>query len=184
MGIQAKRESLSRIVGMILILIGLILTIFLDLFVIINPLINVILILIELLWFFFSVFLKLEKSYFTDHFFQIFLVILCFSIFLIIIGIVFNSVNSVFLVFIFKVISNLLIIICWHFCLSLYKKEKIIFFFSGVGYVILSLIFGFKVIILKIGGYAIIPLTLITLGMVIIMISEKLMKRKGLLNYI
>ena len=184
MGIQAKRESLCRIIGMVLILIGFIISIFLDIFVVVDPLIIIILILIEISWFIFSVFLKLEKSFFIEHFVKIFLVLSCFSIFLIIIGIVLSSANSIFLAFIFKVISNLLIIVCWHFCLSLYKKEKIIFLFSGVGYVTLSLIYGIRTLILKIGGSAIIPLALIISGMVIIIISEILMKRKGFLNYI
>lgn len=184
MGIQAKRESLSRIFGMILILIGLIIAIFLDFFVVNYPLLIILLILNEASWFIFSLFLKLETNFFIEHFIKIFLVLSCFSIFLIIIGIVLSSANSIFLAFIFKVISNFLIIVCWHFCLSLYKKEKVLFLFSGIGYVTLSLICGIRTLILKIGGYAIIPLVLITLGMVIIIISEILMKRKGFLNYI
>lgn len=177
MGIKAKGESLSRIIGMVLILIGLVLSIFLDFLVIINALLIILLILIETLWFIFSLFLKLEKNFFIEHAIKISIILSCFSIVLIILGIVFSTANSTFFLFVFKVISNLLIIICWHFCLSLYKKEKLIFFFSGTGYIIITLIYG-------ITAFAVIPLMLITLGIVIIIISEILMKKKGLLNYI
>lgn len=177
MGIKAKGESLSRIIGMVLILIGLVLSIFLDFLVIINALLIILLILIETLWFIFSLFLKLEKNFFIEHVIKISIILSCFSIVLIILGIVFSTANSTFFLFVFKVISNLLIIICWHFCLSLYKKEKLIFFFSGTGYIIITLIYG-------ITAFAVIPLMLITLGIVIIIISEILMKKKGLLNYI
>lgn len=181
MGIQAKRESLFRIIGMMLILIGFTISIFLDILVVGDPLISILLILIEISWFFLSLFLKLEKNFFVDHFFQIFLVLSCFSIFLIIIAFLLSSTNSVFFAFISKVISNLLIIVCWHFCLSLYKKEKLIFFFSGAGYVLLSLIYGIKLLIIY---YTLIPLILITTGIVFIIISELNMKKKGLLTYI
>lgn len=181
MGIQAKRESLCRIIGMVLILIGFTISIFLDILVVGDPLITILLILIEISWFFLSLFLKLEKNFFVDHFFQIFLVLSCFSIFLIIIAFLLSSTNSVFFAFISKVISNLLIIVCWHFCLSLYKKEKLIFFFSGAGYVLLSLIYGIKLLIIY---YTLIPLIFITTGIVFIIISELNMKKKGLLTYI
>lgn len=182
MGIQAKRESLFRIIGMMLILIGFTISIFLDILVVGDPLIIILFILIEISWFFLSLFLKLEKNFFVDHFFQIFLVLSCFSVFLIIIAFLLSSTNSVFFAFISKVISNLLIIVCWHFCLSLYKKEKLIFFFSGVGYVLLSLIYGIKLLIIY--YYTLIPLIFITTGIVFIIISELNMKKKGLLTYI
>ncbi|MFX1322453.1 MAG: hypothetical protein ACFFAQ_12510 [Promethearchaeota archaeon] len=181
MGIQAKGESLSRIVGMILILIGLILSFFLDIFVEISPLLIILLILIEVLWFIFSLCLKLERKFCIEHLFQIFLFLVFLSLCLTLIGILLNNLSSNG--FIFKITSNLLIIVCWHFCLSLYKKEKVVFLFSGIGYITLSLTYGIKILILKIGGYAVIPLVLIIFGMVIIIISETIMKRKGFLNY-
>lgn len=182
MGVQAKRETLSRIAGMILILIGLILSFFLDIFVKTPPLLIVFLILIESLWFIFSLCLKLERKFCIKHLFQIFLFLAFFSIFLTLIGILLNNLSSNG--FIFKIISNLLIIVCWHFCLSLYKKEKVVFLLGGAGYITLSLTYGIKILIIKIGGYAIIPLALITLGLIIIIVSEKIMKKKGLLTYI
>ena len=182
MYIQARRESLSRIVGMILILIGFILSFFLDIFVELSPLLFILLILIETLWFIFSLCLKLERTFYIEHLFQIFLFLVFFSICFTILGVLLNNLSSNG--FIFKIISNLLIIVCWHFCLSLYKNEKIFFLLSGVGYVSLSLMYGIKILSLKIGGYAIIPLVLIISGMVIIIISEIIKKRKGFLNYI
>lgn len=182
MGIQAKGASLSRIVGMILILIGLILSFFFDFFIEISPFLIILLILIEVLWFTFSLCLKLERKFYIEHLYQIFLFLVGFSISLTLLGVLLNNLSSNG--FIFKIVSNLLIILCWHVCLSLYKNEKVIFLLSGFSYITLSLIYGIKILSLKIGGYAIIPLILIILGMLIIIISEILMKRKGLLNYI
>ena len=177
MGIQAKRESLSRIAGMILILTGIILSFSLDIFVDFSHLLIIILILIEALWFIFSLCLKLERKFCVEYLIQIFLFLVFLSICLTLIGILQNNLSSNG--FIFKIISNLLIIVCWHFSLSLYKKEKVFFLFSGVVYVILSLICGIKISIINL-----IPLIFITTGIGFIIISELNMRKKGLLTYI
>lgn len=184
MGIQAKRESLFRIIGMIQILISFTISIFFDFFVLNSPLMYFLLILIVLSYMILSIFLKLEINFFVGNFLKILVILCIFSMCLIFVGIFFCSNYPTFLKFIFLVISNILIILCWHFSLSLYKNEKLIFFFCGIGYILLSLIFGVKILIIKIGGYALIPLILLPLGISFIMISEMNMKKKGLLKYI
>jgi hypothetical protein len=87
--------------------------------------------------------------------------------------------------FVLIVSSNLLLIICWHFSLSIYKKKKLIFIFSGTGYCIITFIlwlanfvsYSFLVFIL-------IPLVLVLIGILLIVVAELSMKKKGLLNYI
>jgi hypothetical protein len=82
-------------------------------------------------------------------------------------------------------ISEILIIINWHFSLSIFKKEKLIFLISGILYCILTFIFSLSSLILQLGlllGIA--PLVLVVLGVLTIIIAEILMKKKGLLNYI
>lgn len=183
MSIQGKKEGICRLTGTTLIFISLTLSIIFNYFVLNNLILYLILILINVLPLILSILLKLELDFITKNSLKFLFTISTIVISLIIVTIFFNSFLKI--KFVLIVSSNLLLISCWHFSLSIYKKKKIIFIFSGTGYCILIFIlwlanfvsYSFLVLILF-------PLLLVLIGIMLIMIAEIIMNKKGLLNYI
>ena len=183
MSIQGKKEGICRLTGTTFIFISLTLSIIFNYFVLNNLTLYLILILINVLPLILSILLKLELDFITKNSLKFLFTISTIVLSLIIVTIFFNSFLKI--KFVLIVSSNLLLISCWHFSLSIYKKKKIIFIFSGTGYCILIFIlwlanfvsYSFLVLILF-------PLLLVLIGIMLIMIAEIIMKKKGLLNYI
>ena len=183
MSIQGKKEGICRLTGTTLIFVSLALSIIFNFFILNNLILYLILILINVPPLILSILLKLELDVITKNSLKFLFTISTIVISLIIVTIFFNS----FLMtkFVLIVNSNLLLTICWHFSLSIYKKKKIIFIFSGTGYYILIFIiwlanfvsYSFLVLIL-------LPLVLALIGILLIIVAELSMKKKGLLNYI
>ena len=172
-------EGSLRIFGSFLIMLSIILSV---LFIILaqNTLLFYYLLIIIFFPFALSVLLKLERNFFVKNS-NIFLLLISLVILFINI-IVLLTLNSLLIIFSLLECSNILLICCWHFSLSLYKKGKIIFIISGLGSYILNitlwLYLGDIIVIL-----AFITPTLI-LGLFLIIFAELLMRKKGLLNYI
>ena len=104
---------------------------------------------------------------------------------MIIIGVILRPNGESILSFIVITISNLFVISCWHFSFSIYKKEKILFIITGLGYILTTVSFKIYSLNTQLGLYiGSIPLFCVILGMCIILIAEARMKKKGLLNYI
>jgi hypothetical protein len=128
-----------------------------------------------------SILLKLEKDIVVKNSKIILLL-------LVVIDVVFNSIvlfyfnTSDIIDFILFECSDLLLICCWHFSLSLYKRLKVIFVVSGLSSFVFKFIMWFNLgeIFLV---FAFLMPTLI-LGLLLIISAELLMKRKGILNYI
>jgi len=183
MNIQGKKEGICRLTGTTLIFISLALSIIFNFFILNNLILYLILILINVPPIILSILLKLELNFITKNSLKFLFTISTIVLSLIIVTIFFNS--FLMIKFVLIVSSNLLLISCWHFSLSIYKKKKIIFIFSGTGYCILIFIlwlanfvsYSFLVLILF-------PLLLVLIGIMLIMIAEIIMKKKGLLNYI
>ena len=183
MSIQGKKEGICRLIGTTLIFIGLVLSIPFNYFILNNSLLYLIFILIGIPPFILSILLKLELDVITKNSLKFLFTISTIIISIIIVTIFFNS--FLMIKFLLIVSSNLLLISCWHFSLSIYKKKKIIFIFSSTGYCILIFIlwlakfvsYSFLVVILF-------PLLLVLIGIMLIIIAEIIMKKKGLLNYI
>ena len=183
MSIQGKKEGICRLTGTTLIFISLALSIIFNFFILNNLILYLILILINLPPLILSILLKLELDVITKNSLKFLFTISTIVLSLIIVTIFFNSFLKI--KFVLIVSSNLLLISCWHFSLSIYKKKKIIFIFSGTGYCILIFIlwlanfvsYSFLVLILF-------PLLLVLIGIMLIIIAELSMKKKGLLNYI
>ena len=183
MSIQGKKEGICRLTGTTLIFISLALSIVFNFFILNNLILYLILILINVPPLILSILLKLELDVITKNSLKFLFTISTIVISLIIVTIFFNS----FLMtkFVLIVSSNLLLTICWHFSLSIYKKKKIIFIFSGTGYCILSFIIWLANFVLhSILVLILFPLVLVLIGIMLIIVAELSMKKKGLLNYI
>ena len=99
--VQAKKESLMRILGMGLILFGLLISIILDyIFVMANLTLNLLIFLVILPWLLLIILLKLEKDFIVDHV-MIFFIILCvYTIIIIFVALPFSPNESTSLLFI------------------------------------------------------------------------------------
>ena len=183
MSIQGKKEGFCRLIGTTLIFIGLVLSILFNYFILTNSPLYLLFILICIPPFILSIFLKLERDFIVKNSSKILLIIVSISISLIITATYFFS----FLMIIFALIvsSNLLLVSCWHFSLSLYKKNKLIFIFSGLGYCIINLFLWFSNFVLNnLLVVILLPLLLALVGILLIIVAELSMKKKGFLNYI
>lgn len=180
--IKGKKESLLRILGMGLILIGLIASIIFDFFILSTTL-YILILVIFIPWFIFIVLLKLEKDFFVDNMVKLTIGLGIFSVVIIVISMVISSANA--LIFILLGISNILILFCWHFALSIFKKEKLIFLLGGIIFCIITAIFRVSILIAIIGLLlGVSSLLLIIIGILAILLAEMRMKKKGLLNYV
>jgi hypothetical protein len=179
--IKGKKEGLLRVFGMVLILISVLTSIIFDFFLL-NLTIYVLTLVVFSAWFILIVLLKLEKDFFVDNASKFFVGLAIFSAIIIII--VLMAGLSASLTFIMIIISNILIIFCWHYALTIFKKEKLVFLIGGIGYCIISAIFRVLMFIALnlILGAA--PLLLVVLGIFLIIIAEMRMIKKGLLNYV
>ena len=183
MSIQGKKEGICRLTGTTLILIGLVLSIPFNYFILNNLLLYLFFILIGIPPFILSIFLKLEQDFIVKNSSKILFIIVTINISLIITAVFFSS--FLMIVFALVVSSNLLLVSCWHFSLSLYKKNKLIFIFSGLGYCIIYLFLWFASFILNnLLVIILVPLLLALIGILLIIVAELSMKKKGLLNYI
>jgi len=192
MGIQGKKEGINRLKGSMMLFIVIFISISFDYFILNNPLLYLLFILICIPPFILSIFLKLEQDFIVKHSAKILAIIATITISLVIIANFF--IPSLMFLFALVVSSNLLLISCWHFSLSLYKKHRLIFIYSGSGYCIINLFLWFAHFILNIFTHSmlfyhllvviLLPLLLALIGILLIVVAEISMKKKGLLNYI
>ena len=184
MSIKGKKEGIYRISGSIILLISLILAMLLGLLSLNNLLLSMLLILITIPPFVLSILLKLEQDFFVNNAKRFLFLLLIENI----------AVNSIIIAFynIFVALATvitsssiIILLICWHFSLSIYKKNKILFFICGVSYFILQFLILLGSI--SISHLFIFNLTLlisVSLGLLLIISAELIMKKKGWLNYI
>ena len=184
MSIKGKTETISRFVGSILILISIVLEMCLSFLIINNLLLNLTLILITVPPFTFSILLKVEHDFFVNHANK-------FLYLLLIENIVLNSImfafynTSLALTTVISSSSTILLIICWHFSLSIYKKNKIIFFICGISYFFVNIpILLDSISVSYLFIINLILLLTVSLGLFLIMAAELIMKKKGWLKYI
>ena len=184
MGIIAKHEMIIRFTGAIIFLLGVIFTIIIDLILLENIFSNITLLLIVVILFLFSFSVKLDLSFTRRHILLNLIFVSSICLLLLIFGSIFIQ-SHILVIFLLISVSNIIAIISWHFSLSLYKKKKIIFVVGCLIYVLLSLLLriGLSPIYSK-QLVGILPLFLIIIGMMCILISERLMMKKGILKYI
>ena len=187
MSIQGKKESICRLTGTTLILISLVLSIILNYFILNNSILYLILIIINVHFLNLSFLLKLKLDIITKNSFKFLFTISTIVLSLIIITTILIHYSNSFLMIrlVLIVSSNLLLISCWHFSLSIYKKKKIIFIFSGTSYCIIIFILWLANFVSYSSLVVILfPLMLVIIGIILIIVAELIMKKKGLLNYI
>ncbi|MFX1477673.1 MAG: hypothetical protein ACFFCI_06045 [Promethearchaeota archaeon] len=127
--------------------------------------------------------IKIEIKIVNNNLKAFLIIILVFSLLMTIIGIILIKKFSIGLSFIVFLISNILAIICWHYSLTLYRKKKNLFIISGLGSITLSILYClFKFKWCQLLG--ILPSALMFCGMLMILITELVMKKRGLLNYL
>jgi len=178
MSLQAKKEGILRIIGMILIIISFPITIWFDFHAIPNVLTYIFEILTIILWLFIVLCFKLEVEAIIGNMERIFMPLLIYSIIMITSGatVTVDLVQSVS--FIFIVVSSVMCLLCWHFSLSIYKREKKAYIGTGITFIIFTLLFRMQVLLM------LIPLILFIAGFSLIILAEYTMKKKGMLNYI
>lgn len=181
MSIHGKKEGFLRILGSFLILLSLILSFLFKILVINNLLFILLFTMLIVPSFLLSVLLKLEQDIFVKNL-KIFLLLLTFMI--VVANIIVSIIYSALLVikFVLFECSDLLLICCWHFSLSLYKNRKIIFLLSGFLSFFVNYILWISL------GEMIVMIIFLTptliLGIFLIIFAELSMRKKGLLNYI
>jgi len=185
MRVEIKKIGLYRFIGASLILIGLFTSLFLDYFVLDNWILFFIIITIDFLWLFLSIVLKLEIIFFKDNLTKVLFLFSVTSVVLTIIALLFSVNSFISILIIILPISTFLLTVCWHFSISIYKKEKVISILTGLGYVSLSIFFKNLSLIIQFGIItSITPIFLVIVGFLMIILTELQMKRKGLLKYI
>ncbi len=184
MSIIGKKEGIYRILGSILLLISLVLALILEFLALNDPILSITLILITAPPFVLSILLKLEQDFFFNNA-KKFLYLVLIEI-IVINSVIFAFYNtSLALTTIIASSSNILLIICWHFSLSIYKKHKIIFLVCGISYffvhypILLDSMSVSHLFIINL-----ILLIIISLGLFLIMAAELIMKNKGWLKYL
>ena len=171
---------------MALILFGLLITIILDfIFVLTNLTLYLLILLIIIPWFLLIILLKLEKDFIVDHAIIFFIILCVYAVVIIFLALPFSPNDSTTLIFIMLVISDILLMICWHFAFSIYKKEKLIFILCGIGYLAITPFFRIGPFVLNLAWIILhVPVFLVLFGMLLIIFAEFRMRKKGLLNYI
>ena len=184
MGIKGKKEGIYRLLGSILLLISLVLGLLLGFLTLNNLLLSITLILITVPPFALSILLKLEQDFFVNNAKRFLYLLLIENI--VVNSIIFAFYNtSVALTSVITSSSIILLIICWHFSLSIYKKNKIIFFICGVSYILVNT----PILLDSVSAYHLfiinlILLIILSLGLLLIISAELIMKKKGWLKYI
>ena len=185
MSILAKKESLLRIFGSILILFAVLFTLIIDMlslesefdrFFMMAAIVPLIIIVVCF---------KLEWSLIRNNAIQFTVLFLLYLSTIIIIHIYLTINLGYILRFLIILLSNIFLILSWHFSLSIYKKQKIIFVISGVINILLTTFFKLNSLIAQFGILtSFFPIFLAIGGISLIIIIELNMKKKGLLNYI
>lgn len=184
MSIKGKTESISRYVGSSLIFISIVLEIYLSFMILTNYLLSVFLILSIIPPFIFSILLKIEQEFIVKNAKGFLFLLLLEMIVLNFIILTYYSISLALTTVLFS-ISIILLIISWHFSLSIYKKKKIIFIMSGTSYYFVYLpILLDSILFTHLLINNLILLFLFFLGVFLIILAELLMRKKGWLNYV
>ena len=176
--IKARKSAIIRIIGAILIFIGLFLSIVFKIRIIESFIGSFLWIIIILPWIISYILLKLSNDFIINNFKRISYLLIIHSISFYVIAPIWNFLIAT--IILVSLCLDLLLLNSWNLSLTIYKKKKIIFFISGLSYIAGTIIFDIQVAFLE---YLICTIT-ISGGIAIILITEYHMHKKGYLNYI
>jgi hypothetical protein len=129
--------------------------------------------------------LKLELNFIRENFLRSFIIICVFIITIFLVSLDYILRKALHVDYIFILCSNILIIISWHYSISIYKKKKLIFIFGFILYVFITFFLRLRKLIDQIGLImSLLPLILIISGVTVILLTEISMIRRGLLKFI
>ena len=185
MSILAKKESLLRVFGSVLILFAVLSTLIIDVLSLNVKFHNLFLMAAIFPMIIIAICFKLEWSLIINNSSKFVILLAVYLSFIIIVN-AFLTINlEHFMRFTIILLTNVFLALSWHFSFSIYKKEKIIFIISGVINILFSIFFKLNSLIAQFGiFFSVFPIFLTVGGMCLIIIIELKMKSKGLLNYI
>jgi len=128
--------------------------------------------------FLFFILIKLKFTKLSDNVFTFLLSIGIILAIYILILLILNNVLVDWTLLVFNSINLTFDLVCWNYSLSIFKTKKRIYIATGLINVFLSL-----VLIVFFRLYLIV-LIIFLIGFMAILISEKLMKKRGLMNYV
>ena len=181
MGIKARGRSYIRIVGAVLIFIGMCLAILLNFIFIPNIIGALLTILILIPWIFIFILFKLEIEYLNSNKKKLVFFLIIYSAIIFVVVILWNILIAILLAF--NTSLNLFLLVSWYFSLSIYKQKKIIFLLSGLLYIVGNFYLSLQNQILG-KPIIIIVIVIVSLGILMIITAEYSLRKKGYLNYI
>jgi len=176
--IKARKSAVIRIIGAILIFIGLFLSIIFKIRIIESFIGSFLWIIIILPWIISYFLLKLSNDFIINNFKRISYLLIIYSISFYVIAAIWNFLIAT--IILVSLCLDLLLLNSWNLSLTIYKKKKIIFFISGLSYIAGTTMVNIQVAFLE---YLICIIT-VSGGIATILITEYHMHKKGYLNYI
>jgi len=184
MGIIAKVETLLRLIGSLTYFIGLILAISYDSIVLNEIILFIILVIIVGILISYIFFIKFEFSIVAENKLTIFFIIIS-SLILFTFGLIYSQIHSNLVIYVFVLLTNIIILFSWHLSLSIYRKKKLFFIVGSSSYIIISIFLRVRLLITKLELLiGLLPFILIIAGISFIFVGEIIMIKKGLLKYI
>lgn len=185
MSIQAKKEGLLRLIGMICIVIAIGLNLIFDFLITSCLPAYVILFSISIPWIAFIALMKLENEVIMEYLRYFYLFFIAYTIGLLIISRFACIPVGIYVNYLFIAGAYVLGLLTWHFSLSIFKIKKIVFLVFGIAYIVISLVFRMSLynnagILL----FGIISIVFFSAGLGLVIFAEQIMKKKGLLNYV
>ena len=178
MGIRAKRQFISRIIGFSVILIGIIISIVFDFFIL-DPLSFIYSFLPLLILLLFILSLKFEVQFIRENYTISAIIMITGVIIFCIMGLIQSFIEPIHIVYLLNTSSNILIVISWHYSLTIYKKKKLITIGGYILYSFLTVSLRLYTFNTLIGLFlSLLPFILRSCGQVIILITEIRMKKK------
>ena len=181
--IKGKIENLLRFSGFILILFSFISSFIFDYFLF-DFVIYFFIIIIIIPYFIILFSIKLELNLTIENQKIVLFITMLNSIVFLIFGLIFFQKDLIF-PFLISIITNYLLIVNWKYALSVYKKKKMIFIITGVFYCIFTITFRFFIFVKQmLFSISVLPIILLIIGMLFIIITELLMKKRKLINWL
>lgn len=182
--IRGKKFATLRYIGNGILLISFIYMLILDFLIRASPLSIIYEACMIFIWVFYISLLKMETTVVKSRMLISFVSFIGISIIISLIFLFYES-NAQFCLNILDIMPTILLIMAWHYSISIFKKEKIIFILLLLLVLLLSLFNKIWVYISIYGGFiGLFPYFLILSGMSCILLAEEALKRSGLLNYV